>query len=52
MSKVQLVTEHMQREQCLKNLEAKTNILIFLIKGNLNYRNRIYWDGENRDAYW
>lgn len=44
----------MQQEQCLKNLEAKpeATILMFLIKGNLNNRNRIYRDGENRDAYW
>lgn len=54
MCKVQIVTERMQQEQYLKNLEAKpeATILTFLIKGNLNKRNRIYWDGENRDAYW
>lgn len=39
--------------QVLEN-KTEATILIFLIKGNLikvdlNYRNRIYWDGENRD---
>lgn len=54
MREVQIVTEHMQQEQCLKNLEAKpeATILTFLIKGNLKNRNSMYWDGENRDAYW